>query len=805
MRKSFLTVVTFVLLLAMLAVPILGGTLNVSADTSETTAPANPTFDEVDEFRIISPNYQSNWAGSSIISLSYGKWVATDGSYNGAMQWGAGYSNATLSADGILSFPASATPGLKFMPYQSFNVKAGPVRITFDIKIDADTPTVTYEGNRTWLFYIRDGKLYHTSNKWWKADENKVLVDELAEGWNTIEMIFMPTVSGGYISTDSADTLAENHLYMRAYPSGSIDSSTALTPTYLTENYFKTSLAPNKNEAEDMKHFVSAIGGSAAFKLADKDSTDGKTDVLQIRSATAANLELYIDKPIASFLGYEALNQSVNYGEEITIPSAEGVVAWTIDGAAYYFSGDKYKLDASTSFSPILSSGFLVSNGHNSADSWATGKPAATGWGTVYHSADGTSPILQWYGTENLTDGTASGWVYDATEKSVTIYKGEYNNISIYPKKATVKDFSFSGANCIVTSFDLKYTSGGGTSITAAGKTISVSNTGVVKVNDVEAATLNEGWNNFQIYYIPTAFDTDGTTPTAYKIYVGINQAALGAYITMTDLVTLPNYDWEHGALEGGDNLAIVFSASTATIPLGFRNITNNRLDATDLNNVYIESLDEMYTTLPSESITLPTFEDAVFWSDGTDMYAPDTEYTPTASFVTLTPVTAAEVALEQLTTLTTTLTNATTIAEKVAALDALTAALQTPGLDTADARYTAAVEAKEAAVTAIKNSIKNALPEEGTTPTDGNAWYTALAGAIADYNTAKAYMNMGIMETLDLAIEAYNAFVDEVNADVIEAVTVAVVVTVDRLPNTEIVAILADIKSKVDDGHQPG
>ncbi len=795
MRKLSLTVITCVLLLAMLAVPIFGGTLNASAaDTTQTTTPANPAFTEVDEYRFITPNYRSAWKGSTITNKYSVFSPASDGQYNGAMQWTAAGS-ASLDSDGVLSFPADGTNYyLSFRPHQNsaHNISAGPIRIAIEIYHDATTPKVSYEGSGGWFFHINgDGKLYYNSNRYWEPSKTNTGYT-LTEGWNTIEMLFVPVCADGTISTVSTDTIAENHLYLRAYPSSTETNANLYTSEELATNFYHASLGTN-----DRKHFANGIC-NGFIVITDKDSGDDVTDTLKIRSAAAANLEPYVILPTASFLGYDGLNQVITPGVAITLPSAENVVAWLTEDNACYLPGDEYTPEASVSFMPVLSNMFRIVNGYDSAVQWATGKPSATSWNTNYHSGDGHSPVLQWYGTENITDGSARGWTYDETDKSFTIYKSDWNDITLYPKKATVSGVSFTGANCVMTSFDFKYTAGGGATISAAGKKISISNAGVVTVAGTEAGILQEGWNNFRIYYIPSAFEADGTTPTTYRIYVGVNQTAPGATVSLLDLLDFPHYDWTNGALPGGDKLSVVFSASTGSIPIGLRNIKNNRLDATPASNVYIEELGQMYLVPTGDSLTLPTSDNIAYWYDGVNLYETGAQYTPTTALTQMLAVTVADAAYQVLEEATQNLAEANSIVKLITALDELTLAMNNALLDTEDARYIAASEAKETAVTELNTLITDSLAT--IDETNGSSRYNLLIGAISVHHRAKAYMLPATATALEDAITAYNAFVDAVNGDVVEATTVAIAVTVEIKPGTEIVAILADIKSKVED-----
>ncbi len=788
MRKSILTVITCVLLLALLAVP-----MTAYADTDTETTPANPAFAEVDEYRIVTPNYRSAWKGSTITN-KYGVYSpASDGPYNGALQWTVADA-ATLDADGVLSFPANGTNCyLSFRPQQNsaHNISAGPVRIAIEIYHDATTPKVSYEGTGEWYFHINgDGKLYYNSNRWWEPSKSNTGYT-LTEGWNTIEMLFIPVCEDGTVSTASTDTIAENHLYLRAYPSGSQTANAdCYTSEDLANNFYHASLGTN-----DRKHFAGGISTSY-FILTDKDSADGVTDTLKIRSAMAAKLNPYIEIPTAYYLGYESLNQVITPGQAIVLPSADDVVAWVTEDNTCYLPGEEYTSEVSVSFTPVLGEMFRVVNGYDSAVQWASGRPTSTSWGTNYHPGDGQSPVLQWYGTENATDGSARGWTYDETDKSVLVYKCDWNDISLYPKKSTVDDVSFSDANRVMTSFDFKYTSGGGATVKVSSeKSFTISNAGVVTVAGVEAGTLNEGWNSFKIYYIPVAFESDGTTPTAYKIYVSVNQADHGATVSMVDLVNLPCIDWTNGALPGGDGFSITFTASTGSIPIGFRNVKNNRLDATPVNNVYMEDLRRIYTVIPGDSLILPTADDVACWSDGTDLYEVGAEYTPTASFTTMTPVSAADIIFLPLVNATNTLNNATD-EDIISALDALVEAMADDALDKTDARYTAAEDAKAAAITKLNNSITNQL--NNIDETNATARYEILIAAIAIHKSAKTYIDADVTEALTNAITAYNTFVDKVNADVAEANAVAVALA--QRPTIDVVALLADIKSKAED-----
>ncbi len=612
MKKNTMTrLLSVVMVLAMLLGTLTA--LSIGSGVSAETVP-NPTIDEVDEFRIVTPNYQSNWAGSTIAN-KYGSYsVVADGAYNGALMWTVADA-ATIDADGILSFAATGTdPYLSFRPYQngSHNVKAGPIRIAFDIYYDENTPNIKYETNGlSWLFHINgDGNLYINKNKWWEP--SKVKVDTLVEGWNTIEIILIPELADKTISTVSTDTIASNQLYIRSYATGSVAAVSKYTSSQLALDFYHTALP-----TEDNKHFIQSICNGAYIKITDKSETEG-VDVLKIRGAQAMNLELYVaptGDPVVSFAGHPALTQIVANGTVITIPEAEGVKSW-LSGSNYYIPGESYTVTGHTEFLPVTNEGYVLKCGLNSQNAWGS-SASDNSWGTI----SSTSALI-WY---KAADGTKT-YTYNGTEKTLTISSGaaKAQSLNIYPMR-TSPSGAYTGAMDFIIEMEILYTEGDFDGFVVDcnwgwNNLVRVSADGKAAfTSGSEIGQLTEGWNIFRLYFV--ANRSDENAYESYEMYGELNRD-LGTRSMMDadELAALPHKNWKRSAAFSGDNdlLHIYTNDANATVEnptsLTLRKIKTYSMTPTAYNTIAVENFREMYTIPTGENFTIPTISGIDKW-----------------------------------------------------------------------------------------------------------------------------------------------------------------------------------------------
>ncbi len=618
-------IVAIVLMLAMVLGTFTMLTIGASAEeaaTEDTPAATadGVTMETVEDFLFADNYYQADWSTNGKLNTYKNQLLKNDNT-NDMLSWAApdavGETADVTLENGELSFINGTIWGYatKIMPgnMTSDKLGIGPTMIGFDLYMGNGSGMTGYT-----IFNINGGKLLNVNlqyghvyygDTWADYDETAAGYQwgSRPAGWYTIELIFIPLTAEGVICTTENDVIANTKVYLRV---------SKATDTIGEEPYniAPAELATWKSYDRSMTDYYVNLESTAVIGF----DNSGKAGTFKIRRAKSSNIIPFVtpELPEVTFEGFESLTEYVEADTTITLPSKEEVIAWELNGK-YYFGGDQFVVKGHTHFVPVLREFYQVVKGHDTSSLWATGEPKATSWGTVYHSAEGTSPKLQWYGTKDVIDGSASGYTYDATEKAVMIYKGGWNQISMYPKKSSINGVSFTGANCIAASFDLKYTAGGGVTIKAADKNITVSNTGEVKISgsSVAIATLNEGWNNFQFYYVPVAFDAaDPTVPTAYKIFVAVNASEIGNSVTMANLMSYAHYDWSAGALAEGDNFSITFNASAAAIPVGFRNIKFYRLDEKSVNIVSVQGTRDLQVVENGAEYTLPAVTGGDKW-----------------------------------------------------------------------------------------------------------------------------------------------------------------------------------------------
>ncbi len=486
----------------------------------------------------------------------------------------------------------------------------------------------------------------------------------------------------------------------------------------------------------------------------------------------------------ATFVGYTAVNGKK--GSTITLPVYDDVAAWVLNGR-YYLPGSDFVLYDDVTFTHLTNRGTNLNSQlfYNSDSAW--GNTTADESAYSYNTGDGHSPVVGWYKDSAETDPKV--YVYDPVNKTISI-AGAKNNIDIF-MGSNMLPADFKAIASRVYSFDVQYTKGAFSGFAAKinwGYQIMTATTaGEVKLGNTVVGNLNEGWNKIHLYFILNE------EKTAYTIYCTLNAEDPAVSIDPADLTSMPSMAWTGTAI---NDARMQIYNTTSDISLTCKSFRFFALYPDTIGYVNFGDAAEMMTTINGASITLPSLENVAYWTDGENYYKIGSQYTPTAGFTTLAPVSESEAALLNVKNATEKLQNATTDQAIAEALDELLETLANPNLDITHEDYLAAVKAKDAAIAALNTKLTDALA--AIDPSDATNHYNTLVAAIIIYNDAKAYISDALVAQLTEAIDSYNLFVDQVNADVAEATTVAAAVTVAKLPSPEILAMVADIRSKV-------
>ncbi len=438
--------------------------------------------------------------------------------------------------------------------------------------------------------------------------------------------------------------------------------------------------------------------------------------------------------------GGVAPDMLVESGIAITLPTTPLVEAWLLNGERYE-PGSQFLVEGDVAFTPVIDAMLYQTIGYDSASFWKD-SVQDNNWGCNNKSDNGgwTGAVL-WF----------KEYAYDAASKELTLVtqRSGGNSMQIAPYRTWTAGYVqnddtthlLKDARMFYTSFDFKYVPTGFTGFQMEG-IFTVGANGTVKTNTGNVVgTMTEGWNNFKVYFYAN-YDTDNAIKN-WTTYIALNETAVTYPQNPATMLANASGTWSNKALTHDTYIRVTFSDANATAdaPLSytFRNFTTATLTARTLAELADEALPEL-----------------------------------TYAVVTATAETIVEKAL------------------------ALKAALENPILDTTTANYIAATGVLETALTDFENSITTYLtPVAGETLEDH---FDRLLEAIKAYQATAALIGDETRNALIAAIDNYNAIVDEVNADVVEATTVAVSASVYKFPNTEILVILADIKSKIED-----
>ncbi len=604
------------MLLGMLTVLSVGSA--VSAAEAGDTAEVRPTLETTDELQFATQYYQSAWAGSSIENKSNLWSVASDGAYNGALQWNK-ETAATLDADGVLSFATNTGATIQYLPWQNnptHNIQIGPARIAFEIYYDANMPSMHLQhyasatGSQK-LFVLTAGS--NVVKHGWGADQIGVMED----GWNTIEMIFIPLDADGVICTESTDVVTQNIFYARVIPeSKKTTGDTFYSPAYLEANFFKNSGFAVKTHYRNM--------GATVINL-----TSDATKTLKVRSAMAMNLTPYIDLPHITFGGYSEYDTTVALGGNVTLPAAEGVKAW-LHNNTYYLPGETFVANASAYFSPVTDEMWFGTKIHDSSTLWNNNNGFHfNGWGDGYtHNAEGyNGGVVTVY--KNDTRGNYS---YNAAEKAITVNSFGNNYADWFLRRYV----TIPGENAIENgsdyesyafSFDFKYTTGDFDGLKAGvdwGNTVlaNVTTNGVVTICKT---TLTEkpidGWNT--IVFFMTA-NKNGDALVSYTVFGALNPDVDGALNSPDALAGMNTMTWttstgiNAGTNNGSSRMYIRphDSGASADAPasLTLRSFKTYGLNKNTANTIAVENTREMTVVPTGSEYTIPTVDGIDKW-----------------------------------------------------------------------------------------------------------------------------------------------------------------------------------------------
>ncbi len=798
MRKSMIIAITCILLLALLVVP-----MTAFANTETSEEPTGVALNAVDEWKFADNYYQGDWTTGKINTTNSQLLKADD--TNDMISWvspsSIGGDAAVSLVDGVLTFSGSSIWSFKTkldpMTMSENKLTSGPALVGFDVYMGDQTNQSGY-----FFFKVGETSIFNINLKYGMIAQGgsgayrDIDIEKSwgrSAGWYTFELLFVPLTEDDIICTSDEQTVAKTKLYFRyKAASDTIPAApSAISPEELSK-WFSYDLG-------SVKAPYSTLGATSTLGFQD----GSKTGTCQIRRAKSSNI-IPLSLMVADFAGFDALTEKVTSGTVITIPDATGVVAWENNGT-YYFAGDQYTVTADTTFTPLTSTVWNEAIGFDSASQWANASTinTTTGqYGYALHAGEGYTGVLNWYYLNDNVD-----YSYDDAEKAITIIEkytttAGSNTIDWFMDRTlspgSEKIVNYSDVKNLIYSFDVKYTPGAfdGThgEMNWTGKIIfKASTTGVVTVGTETVGNLVEGWNNIKLYFISNEAEN------GYNIYCTLNSTDTAGFILPSTYLSLPSTTWT-GTAKGTRLRLHVTTAATSEnqTSVTFRNFRSSSLAATAVNYVsFGDKADMMYVPL-NNYITLPEAEGVQFWNDGTKAWGCGAQYMPSKSFTAMTPVTAVDLAYEELVKATDTANSAEETKNILNAYRDLVAKMANEHLDHTDSRYTAAESAKATALAALEQAILDGIAAIDPENTTGR--FNALKEAIKVYVVIKADAQTSTVEALQGAIDAYNTYADTVNADIVEAATAATSISIFKVPaNTDMVAILADIKSKVE------
>ncbi len=385
-RKSTLAILSAVICLVMAVAMVLP--MGVVAAEAET----------VTGFTFADQYYHSDWVGSEVAThASYARWVKTDGQYNGCIQWSSEYEKVTYDPEkGTLTFRETTKPAMKFFPGQIATnpLSGGACYLSFDIYYDSgtykqgDTEVANFSGlefiyttndKKESIFFSigKDGKFYAGESVGY--NKNAVPEDQLAEGWNTIEMIILPKDKDGNVVETSNGVF----YYKDTNGDGKYDSNDGSTrndqwPVKSTDLYLNVANASNSAETraytqaeldrgwykvENFNLDLKFYGNEGGIKGAG-ESTNIKPIEAGKGEFTMANvraIKLGVEQEIFQYTyeGYSDLTQSVpasSTNKVVTVPSAlkedgTAVKSWFNEALDKFLKpGDTVTIEANTTF-----------------------------------------------------------------------------------------------------------------------------------------------------------------------------------------------------------------------------------------------------------------------------------------------------------------------------------------------------------------------------------------------------------------------------------------------------------------------
>ncbi len=297
--------------------------------------------------------FVSDWAGQKITTAGYGAWASNEGQYNGAFMWSNNYdkvltgSDGKLPADGTITFRDANDLALKFYPGQISNnsLKAGPAYISFEFyytpgsykNADGDEkyyfPGVkfaAFENNNDQVIFSVDektGKVYVGNTPYYAVLQPTQYpeIGQFKEGWNTVEMVFMPmsgdgkdNTYGNVVTTANGVTYSKDTVKDGTWPVKTqflyIRTSHESEPAGETYGFTQAELDANFTRYKFGNLRFYGGGGQGAGTMGEISSLkpiQNKAGDFKIGSAKAVNLEPDTELYEVTYEGHPELMQHV--------------------------------------------------------------------------------------------------------------------------------------------------------------------------------------------------------------------------------------------------------------------------------------------------------------------------------------------------------------------------------------------------------------------------------------------------------------------------------------------------------------
>ncbi len=489
-------------------------------------------------------------------------------------------------------------------------------------------------------------------------------------------------------------------------------------------------------------------------------------------------------------------------GNSITLPTLAYLTGWKV-GDTVYEPGATVVMDGDKTFVGLFEK-TSFEYGYDSTAGWVN-NTRDNDWGSSNRSDnDGWTGGVLWF----------KNYVYDAENKTLTIIskKAEGNSIQFYPyrtwhQEGGYKDSDTSkqllyGENAFVLSFDYLYTAEGFTGF-YINEVLTVAADGTIKTNSGNiVGSLVEGWNTITLYCFA---NLDGNNAVqSWNTYVALN-TPIAAVLSVGDIYKNAAGTWAQKALGHTApfmHIKLNDSTATAEAPLSytFRNFKIAKFVEPTAATITFDDLSPAMTdSFVGETIILPTVDGVVSWTvDGVNYRGGDSYTIPSATVVFV-ATTEAHIADQELGAFYEEIKWAEGD-ELVTKIGQLITMLENPILDTTTENYTTASAFIDTTIANWEKNITDSLEVEEGVEETRQEQFNRLRSAITTYNSAKQYISTEVTAALTAAVNEYNAFVESVNADVVEATAIAVSISTYKLPSTEMTAILADIKSKIEE-----